>query len=166
MAFSVPWMYQSFQRTIELTQAPLVVSDVLSSTLYLAHFSIYLRIPILLCFFLPSYLHFIGILNWSIVALQCCVNFCYTMKCISYTYSCIHFLLELPSVPPISSIWFSTEHLAELPVLCRKLKQAICFTHGSAHVSTNPKLSIHPANFSPVYTSPFPTYATLFLPWQ
>ena len=119
---------------MELAQAPLVVWDVLSSTLYLAHFNIYLRIPLLLCFFLPPHLHFKGIFNWSIVALQCCVNFLSTVKWISYMCACIHSLLELPSVPPISSIWVSTEHWAELPVLSRTFKQAICSLHMTVHI--------------------------------
>ena len=50
-------------------------------------------------------------LYWSIVDLQCCVNFCYTAKWFSYTYTYILFnilfhwrLILLPSFTSLSSL--------------------------------------------------------------
>ena len=35
--------------------------------------------------------------NWSVVGLHCCVSFCSTAKCISYTYTCVcSFLASFP----------------------------------------------------------------------
>ena len=55
-------------------------------------------------------------LNWSLIAIQCCINFCYTMKWISYMYTYIPSLLDLPIPTPLSHHRWA-HHLAELPVV-------------------------------------------------
>ena len=40
-----------------------------------------------------------SILNWRIIALQCCIGFCHTTTWISYKYTYVPFFLSLPSTP-------------------------------------------------------------------
>ena len=59
--------------------------------------------------------YFFKFLNWSIIALHCCISFCYTPLWISYMYTYITLHLESPShattqIPPY---WVITEHGAE-----------------------------------------------------
>ena len=73
--------------------------------------------------------------NWGIVALQYCVNFCCTIKEVSYMHTCI--LSSCPSLPPpacIPPIQVTAEHQGELPTLSAGSQQ-ICFTHGSLHTT-------------------------------
>ena len=59
---------------------------------------------------------FFFFLNWSLTALQCCINFCYMMKWISSIYTYIPSLSDLPIPTPLSHHRWA-HHLAELPVL-------------------------------------------------
>ena len=43
---------------------------------------------------------FFFFLNWDRVALQCCIALCYTMKQVSYKYTYIPALLDIPSPAP------------------------------------------------------------------
>ena len=74
--------------------------------------------------------------------------------------------LELTSLPTLPAVVI-TEQRAELPMLCSRFSLAICFTHGSVH------MSVLVSQFIPLSPSPsphprprcrFPTSASLFLP--
>ena len=68
------------------------------------------------------------LLNWSVTALQCCVSCCCTTQRISHLYTYTH-----------TSHWplqVTTEHRAELPVLCSRFPLAIYFTDDSVCMST------------------------------
>ena len=60
---------------------------------------------------------FIFIFYWSIITLQCCVNFYYIVKWISYMYAYILIFLDLPPTPPLFHSSRSSES-TELSFLC------------------------------------------------
>ena len=107
---------------------------------------------VLICVF---YMWFI--LNWRIIALQCCVGFCHTSRCISDRY--IHVPpsphLAWISLPPLTphhpsrlsqSTWFA------LPASYSKFPVAFYFTCGNVYVSM--PFAIHPTlSFPSVHKS-------------
>ena len=76
---------------------------------------------------------FFSCFNWSVIALQCCVSFCYMTACISHMYRYIPSLLDLPPNSPPSHPSVIREHWAEFPVLYSSFPLAIYFTHDSVY---------------------------------
>ena len=72
---------------------------------------------------------------WSIIALECCISFSYTVKRISYMYTYIPTLWRLPYTQPHSTPLVITEHQAELPVLYSNFPLTNYFIRGSVYVS-------------------------------
>jgi len=80
-------------------------------------------------FFFNLFKHF----YWSIVGLQCCVHFCYTLKWMSSTdIPSLLDLLPYPSPHHIPLLWIIHHHWAELPVLYSRSPLAVC---GPVHMS-------------------------------
>ena len=65
--------------------------------------------------------------NWSMVDLQCCVNFCSTAKCFNYTYTyiCILFLYSSPDlIGSQNSSWLFWYYSQLLPCLLHNTVEA------------------------------------------
>ena len=106
---------------------------------------------------------FFVLFYWSIVALQCYVSFCCTMKGSSYTYTYISPSWTSLPPPPIPLIQVITEHQAELPVLYSRFPLASYITHGSVYMSILISQFI-PSPLLPMSTCLFSTSTSLFLP--
>ena len=64
---------------------------------------------------------FFSFFNWRVIALQCCVSFCYITTCISHMYRYIPSLLYVPPTPP-------SQHLGSSQII--KLS-SLCYTTSS-----------------------------------
>ena len=89
-------------------------------------------------------LHFFCIFNWNIVALHCCVTFYWSMKWISYMYTYILSLLDLP--PTLSHPTHLGHHtfpcnypwiLLEEKVFKKCTFLSIYFSRSSSHLTGN-----------------------------
>ena len=95
----------------------------------------------------------------TVVALQCCVNVCYTAKWISYTYS------QIPSFSGFPSPFGRHRALSLFPVLYSRFSSIINFIHSI----NNAYMSAPISQFIPALPSPlgvhtlFSTSVSLFL---
>ena len=99
--------------------------------------------------------------DWCIVALQYCVNFCFTTKWVSYIHTYIH--ISPPSrtslVPPPTPLG---HHRApsRAPCALQLFPTCIYFTHGVVYMS----VPIHPTLFRHCIHTPCSASAPVFLP--
>ena len=108
---------------------------------------IYKVLPVLLCHLRSVFPYFLlKNFYWNIIALQC-FSFCWTMKWISYMYTYMSSLLDVPPTPhPIPPTQVITEHWAELPMLYSRFPLSDTWSC----IQVNPNLPISP-------TLPFPS---------
>ena len=94
--------------------------------------------------------------------LQCCVGFCHTTRQISHNYIYVPSLLSLLP-PPIPRLQVITNQQTRLPAPLSKFSPAIPPTPESVYMLMllSPSVPLSP---SPVFTSPFSTSVSLFLP--
>ena len=88
---------------------------------------------------------------WSILDLQCCINFCYTAKWFSYTY--IHILFHILFYCGVS------QHI-EYSFLCYMVGSTLLFIHSMCN---SLHLLIPNSQSIPLLPTPAPPYP---LPWQ
>ena len=82
--------------------------------------------------------------NWGIVALQCCVSFCYTMNWISYMYTYIPSLLDLPPTPTPNPTHLGHHRAPSwAPCVIQQVPTSYLFYTWQCRY-VNPNLSIHP----------------------
>ena len=117
-------------------------------------------LPSLLCMNLFAVcVRFFFFFYWSIGTLQYCVNFCCTMKWISYLYT---------SIPPSSNSAHSTRlhHHKAPPVLYNRFPLVIYFPHGSVYLSILLSRFVPPYPSPTVSTCPFSTFVCLLCSWS
>ena len=103
---------------------------------------------------------------WRIIALQCCVIFCCTMKWISHVHTCIPYILSLSPTPPPHPSPLD-HHRAEMKTSpASQQLPTHYFTLGSVYLSVLLSQFAPPSPSHPVPTSPFSMLASLFLPWR
>ena len=74
--------------------------------------------------------------NWSLITLQYCGGFCYTLTWISHRSTCVpHPKPPLPRPCPLHPSGLSQCTSFECPISCTKLRLVIYFTFGNIHVS-------------------------------
>ena len=107
-------------------------------------------------------------LYWSIIALQCCVSFCFITKWISSTHTYIPISLpaciSLPPSLPIPPLQVVTKHRADLPVLCNCFPLAIYFTFGSVYISPCHSLTSSQLTLPPPRVLKSILYVCVFIP--
>ena len=101
--------------------------------------------------------------NWSVVAIQCHVGFCYTKKWIFYMYTYVRSLLGMPLIPHPTPLGHH-KALSWAPYAYSMLSLAVCFTHSIVHMPI-PISQLNPTHSTTtIFTCLFPTSVSLFLP--
>ena len=104
-------------------------------------------------------LDFLKKFDLHIIALQCCVSFCYATVWIGFVYADVPSFLRLRPAP--ASHFSRSSQNTGLSNLCYTV--GICSTHGGVYVSMMLSLFVPPSPSPSVSLSPFPTSVSLLL---